>query len=331
MRIQRTYRGHVARERYGPTIANAVARTTRALKAIVDQLVDDFVTGDLVPAILLDVLTRRDDAYAPASAQEREAAAVYQQVLRRAVGEELTDVVRTEVRGMVSHYMRGRRETLPRNPLVRVAEGVVASEVRAEVEGMVRAAVRELAAEYVKRQRITGVVHAMLRGEMALVAAQAVEEEEEDGAVRTAVARGVHALCGTVAREAVEEAKGEADEARRAAQQGIIAQSARRVARRAMLRRLCAVLAGRGEEQALRERGREFVREVVARRLVDRAREAERNRRAAAANVPLALAMRGIGTVAAFTAGRSLLQDALAAWEREAEAHEAREAGASPK
>lgn len=309
-------------------VADAVARTTRAIQSIVDELVSDYVTRELVPAILLDVLTRRDDAYAPASREEREAAAVYQQVLRRAVGEELTDLVRTEVRAMVSHYMRGRRETLPRNPLVRIAERVVAAEVRAEVEGMVRATVRELAAEYMEQQRITGVVNTVLQGEMAVVARAALREEEEQAAVRTAVARGVHALCGTLARDAVREARGEADEARRAAQQGIIAQSARRVARRAMLRRLCGVLAGRGEEQALRERGREFVRDAVARRLVARAREAERSRRAAAANVPLALAMRGIGSVAAFAAGRSLLQEALAAWEREAEAHEARDAKA---
>jgi len=253
-------------------------RQARLLEEIAQELLkdllDDYLTGDVIPDILIQALTSQDGEYDPFSPEDQAVYEAYEAMMRSVVNGQVEAVVRGVIREFMDDFLKVQANKRGRNPLVAEVHSLVESTLSKMTRVVVREALSEMVDEYLFMQQFDSVLDGLLEPLVAEVAEAALDETDESAAQHELVEAVVGAMASEVASEALSEMQERIFSRRKRDEFAAVSALAERIINRKLLTELVCTVASRGESVLFRTQVEHLLCAQIAKALLGTVRQA---------------------------------------------------------
>ena len=268
--IQRVVRGHLGRvafvERHLPNIVSREQALARCAVGVLNECIEE----DIIPDLLIEILTHEGKDYDALPPDEQEIADAADSVERAVVGEMSRTILTEIVRSYVADYLDEQLGRRKNNPLWLAVNDVVESFLEREVRNVVAESCSDLVSDHLFMQNFDSFLQSAIDPNIEEVAAESLKEAR----VEVLASDMLEDAMGAISREVAETCFDEDVKNREADRERLdlleIAKIASANISRTALKLMLKVIASNGEGVQLKLQFQILLREHIARGLLRR-------------------------------------------------------------
>jgi len=260
--IQSYFRGFLVRQ--SSSIYN---NRLKIYREVVEDMIDDYLTGEFIPNLLIDVLTNTAKEYDPVSPEEQANYAELEKILVKVVNEEVEAVVRTTVREFLVDFLEFRGSKSGRDPTQMVAAGLIDDILKKMVGEIVKESLQDMVDEFLFMQQFHMIMDDFVGPIIEDLAKEALQEASEDEIAEEMIEVVLRTLNKSVAELTIQETQDMVESRRRCQDFDLVALLSREIMERRLQEFFLKSMGSRGENVLFREQTDILLRKRIAQRL----------------------------------------------------------------
>ncbi|GBG31345.1 Hypothetical Protein FCC1311_075692 [Hondaea fermentalgiana] len=241
----------------------------RVYASIVDELVDEYLSGEFIPDLLIDVLTNAKHEYDPVSEDERMAYTMLENVLNKVVSQEIERAVRGVVRVFMDDFLH-QQTRRDHDPITANVQRIVDECTAQMTDEVVREALQDMVDAYLFQQQFDVLLDKYLASLVREVVVTALTEVEVEQMCTSMLDDTMDTITREVVTESLQEAETSIKRQRQREDFALVNKMMDRVLNRALARHLLQTIASNGDDVVFREQMQVYMRQKLGDALIRR-------------------------------------------------------------